>query len=92
MNIEELAERLLSIAESQMAARAELDAMRLVMTALIPAINADSAMAKRFAGAIKAVIEVDAGLILATPLPDSLLLARTQWLERLLPPGLLSIS
>lgn len=88
MNNDEIERVVTSLADTLAKTRAELDAMRIMLTGVTAVVSTQPSLLPPLSGAIRAAMEVDAATALASPMPDEYILQRTEWLKRLMPPPL----
>lgn len=82
---------LYSLAKTLEMIRIELNALRIVSQGIINAVSADPNNLPLLAVTLRTCIEADAATAIASPMTDQMIVARDEWIKRLLPPTLLSM-
>lgn len=74
-----------SLASTLAATRSEIDGMRMVLQAALGAMSQQPPLVAAFKAQLALVREADAAISLASAMPDSMLQAREDWVQRLTP-------
>ncbi|WP_077035555.1 hypothetical protein [Pelomonas sp. KK5] len=84
-HLRNLTQLTLELSRALLAARAELDALRLLHMGLFAVVASDPDVETRLVQTLQAVFDADEVLWLNSELSDELLQERSKWLQRLTP-------